>query len=85
MFDRICITDIMLHVFFRQERDHGVSGNRYSSMPKRYWIPSSLPKNQSATFKQEEDKIKEIHDTHDGDVFNLISHIHVDKLMLSVE
>ena len=41
MFDRICITDIMLHVFFRQERDHGVSENRYSSMPKRYWIPGS--------------------------------------------
>ena len=85
MFYRICITDIMLHVFFRQERDHGISGNRYSSMPKRYWIPGSLPKNQSATLQQEEYKNKDIHDTNDGDVFNLIPHIHVDKLKLSVE
>ncbi len=85
MFDRMCINDIMLHFFFRQERDNGVSGNRYSSMSKMYWIPGSLPKNQSATLQQEEDKNKEIHDTNDGDVFNLIPHIHVDKLKLSVE
>ena len=31
MFDQICVTDILPHDFFRQERDHDISRNGYMS------------------------------------------------------